>query len=457
MRSNIPSSPIRTEEGAVAKRITPEQQLRRLVMSCMLFEKEFYVDGVTIAENIKAAIKNVSPRVALDIAVEARNKAGLRHVPLLILSALARDPGIQRYVPQCINRPDEMAELIAIYWRDGKKPIPSPMRKGLARTFTKFNEYSLSKNNRDGAIKLRDVLFLCHAKPLNIEQDHLWKKLIGGHCSICWSPKSKPKKRKYMKKCTCGGPEAKLEIADTWETSLSGGEDKKDAFTRLIIQDKLGALAVLKNLRNMQESGVDPTLIKKAIIDIDTSKVFPYRFISAARYATRYEPQLEMSMFKCIENVPKLNGRTVLLIDVSGSMDEMMSSKSEMKRIDAACGLAMICREICNDVEIYTFSSKTVAVPPRRGFALRDAVVNSQIHSSTRLDEAIGVINNLNFDRLIVITDEQIQGSFTSTPNCDKAYMINVASNKNGVGYGKWIHIDGFSEAVLSFIKEVEN
>lgn len=457
MRTNIPSQPIRTEEGVVAKRITPEQQLRRLVMSCMLFEKEFYVDGVTIADNIKAAVKNVSPIIALDIAVEARNKAGLRHVPLLILNALARDPGIQRYIPLCINRPDEMAELISIYWKDGKKPLPSPMRKGLARAFKKFNEYSLSKNNRDGAVKLRDVLFLCHAKPVDIEQDHLWKKLIGGHCSVCWNPKARPKKRKFMKECTCGGPEAKLEIADTWETNLSGGEDKKDTFTRLIIQDKLGALAVLKNLRNMQESGVDPELIKKSILEIDTSKIFPYRFISAARYAPQYEPQLETSMFKCIENVPKLKGKTVLLVDVSGSMDEPMSSKSDMVRLDAACGLAMICREICEDVEIHTFSSKTVAVPPRRGFALRDAVVNSQDHGSTYLAGAIDTINKGSFDRLIVITDEQAHGGYVPTPNCGKAYMINVASNKHGIGYGKWIHIDGFSEAVLSFIKEVEN
>lgn len=457
MMTNIPSQPIRTEEGAVAKRITPEQQLRRLVMSCMLFEKEFYVDGVTIADNIKAAIKNVSPRIALDIAVEARNKAGLRHVPLLILSALAREPEIQRYIPQCINRPDEMAELIAIFWKDGKKPLPSPMRKGLARAFTKFNEYSLSKNNRDGAIKLRDVLFLCHAKPVDIEQDRLWKKLIGGHCSVCWNPKSKPKKRRFMKECTCGGPEAKLEIADTWETNLSGGEDKKDTFTRLIIQNKLGALAVLKNLRNMQESSVDPELIKKVILEIDTSKIFPYRFISAARYAPQYEPQLETSMFKCIENVPKLKGRTALLVDVSGSMKDPMSEKSEMIRMDAACGLAMICREICDDVNVYTFSSETIPVPPRRGFALRDAVVNSQSHSSTRLASAIKYISNSIFDRVIVITDEQTGDGNIPDLNCDKAYMINVASNKNGIGYGKWIHIDGFSEAVLSFIKEIEN
>lgn len=34
--------------------------------------------------------------------------------------------------------------------------------------------------------------------------------------------------------------------------------------------------------------------------------------------------------------------------------------------------------------------------------------------------------------------------------------MINVASARNGVGYGKWVHIDGWSEAVVEYIREAE-
>ena len=34
--------------------------------------------------------------------------------------------------------------------------------------------------------------------------------------------------------------------------------------------------------------------------------------------------------------------------------------------------------------------------------------------------------------------------------------MINVASFKNGVGYGKWTHIDGWSESVIEYVREFE-
>ena len=94
-------------------------------------------------------------------------------------------------------------------------------------------------------------------------------------------------------------------------------------------------------------------------------------------------------------------------------------------------------------------------IPPRRGMAGVDAVINSQPHGGTYLGAAVAAANKLKHDRLIVITDEQSHDRVPD-PVANKAYMINVASNQNGVGYGKWTHIDGFSEAVIKFIVESE-
>ena len=69
---------------------------------------------------------------------------------------------------------------------------------------------------------------------------------------------------------------------------------------------------------------------------------------------------------------------------------------------------------------------------------------------------AVKEINRLAHDRLIVVTDEQSHDP-VPPPAAKHAYMINVASYRNGVGYGPWTHIDGFSEGVLRFIREVEN
>ncbi|WP_296453886.1 hypothetical protein [Phenylobacterium sp.] len=94
-------------------------------------------------------------------------------------------------------------------------------------------------------------------------------------------------------------------------------------------------------------------------------------------------------------------------------------------------------------------------VPARRGMVGVDAVVRSQPHSGTWLGKAVEQVNRLPHDRLIVITDEQSHDKVPD-PKASKAYMVNVASARNGVGYGKWTHIDGFYEAVLTYIRESE-
>jgi 60 kDa SS-A/Ro ribonucleoprotein len=69
------------------------------------------------------------------------------------------------------------------------------------------------------------------------------------------------------------------------------------------------------------------------------------------------------------------------------------------------------------------------------------------------LGQALGKIRE-KYDRIIVITDEQAHDRVLGPPG--RGYVINVASFKNGVGYGAWTHIDGWSEAVVEYIRELE-
>lgn len=168
---------------------------------------------------------------------------------------------------------------------------------------------------------------------------------------------------------------------------------------------------------------------------------------------------LERAMFRSLEHSrsdgfgTRLAGHTVLLVDVSGSMVETLSGRSTMRRTDAAYGLAILLTEIAEKVSIYTFSDAAVRIPPRRGFALRDAMELSQRHGGTRLGAALDTVSEP-YDRIVVITDEQSQDRVG--PPRGTGYMINVASAHNGVGYGPWTHIDGFSEAAIDYIRELE-
>jgi len=360
----------------------------------------------------------------------------LRDVPLFLVRELARRKGAGTLVAETlehvIQRADELSEFVALYWTPRKQPLSAGVKRGLAKAFTKFDAYQLAKYNRDAAVKLRDVLFLSHAKPINAEQAALWKRLV----------------------------ENTLEPPDTWEVALSAGKDKRETWERLLREEKLGGMAVLRNLRLMLASGVAPKLVA-ARLEKGIARALPFRFVTAARHAPKLEEALEKAMLKGIAAFEKLSGHTGLLVDVSGSMDSALARKSETTRMDAAAGLAIFLRETAADFEVATFSEKCVMVTPRRGFALRDAIVSSQPHSSTYLKRALTELRNKrawsDLDRVIVITDEQSHDGIAPawTP---KAYVVNVAPYQHGVSYGNgWTHIDGWSERVVDYIAATES
>jgi hypothetical protein len=435
MQINTQRSPIFTHEGTKAKRVNPTLELRRSVMACLLWEGQFYENGVEIANRIASLVPKVEPEQVFDIAVEAREKMKLRHVPLLIARECARAKGeehremVADLLERIIQRPDELAEFLAIYWKDKRQPLAAQVKRGLRAAFNKFDDYQLAKYNRaDKAVTLRDVMFLTHPKPESEERAAAWKALA----------------------------DRELASPDTWEVALSGGADKGETFTRLLKENKLGALALLRNLRNMEQAGVDPAVIREGLRKMKVNRVLPFRFITAAKHAVKWEPELEAAMFQSVAGKEKLAGTTAILVDVSYSMVAPLSKKSTFTRMDAACGVAMIARELCESARIFSFSNGLVECPPRRGFALRDAIVGSQEHSGTDLGGAVTYINSLEgVDRLVVFTDEQ---SHTRVPDpvAKRAYMVNVASYKNGVGYGKWTHVDGWSEAILDYIQAFE-
>ena len=417
---------IYTHGGVVARHITLTQQLMRTVMSCMLWENTFYEDGKTIAERIKELCASLvsTPAVIADIALKAKNDMRLRHVPLLLVRELFRCKENRdlagRTLYEIISRPDDITEFLAIYWKDNRdEPLAKQAKLALGRAFHKFSAYQLAKyNGGSKAIKLVDALRIVH-----------------------------PTKSDLLGKLRRN----ELETPVTWEVELSKGGDKKETWTRLINGSKLGGLAFLRNIRNMREANIDMDLIRSGIEKIDSGRLLPINFIASAKHNPHFEPEIEKKFFECFGK-EKVGGNTVLLIDVSGSMSDRLSGKSELTRADVASALAMIARETFDDMQLFSFSDTIVKLPARRGFAIKN-MLDQQSHQCTYLGSAVRtIIAEVPHDRLIVITDEQ---SHDSVPDF-KGYLINVASNKNGVGYGQCVHIDGWSDKVIDYIVQSE-
>lgn len=422
----------RNHHGVAVPKLSHYAQLERIVLASMLWEDTFYVDGKSHAEKVAELTKKVTPEKVSELAIKARGAFKLRHIPLLIARELARIGKLSAATLNAvIQRPDEMGEFMAMYWKEGKQPLSNQVKKGLAQAFSKFNEYQLAKwDKSSAAIKLRDIMFLAHPKPQDALQEAMFKRIANNE----------------------------LKTPDTWEVALSGGADKKETFERLMQEKKLGALAFLRNLRNMLEAGVSEATIRGYSKTVNLERVLPFRFVAAARIVPQLEDMLESMMLRSLQDHEKLSGKTILLVDVSGSMfGGKVSQKGDLTNFDAAAALAMLCREVCDDVEVYTFSNTLVRVAPRRGFAMADALSSSQPHSGTHLASSLQMLRS-KADRIIVFTDEQAYDRpyAPQAYGSDKGYVINVSSYENGINHGDWLTVTGFSEAVVDYIQQLE-
>lgn len=487
MKSNVPTTRVaqsfQTHEGGEAESQTAIEELTRAVSNCLLFEDTFYESGSQIAKRMAELCNKVSLEEISKLAFTARHELFLRHVPLFLAIQMCRvnsekkktqhtTESVQLIVDtidKVIQRPDELSELVSIYWKlnppRGKNragtqqriknaPLPAAMKKGLAKAFLKFNAYQLAKWNRlDRAVKLKDVLFSVHAKPQGTDPITMTSEL---------TTKSGKKIRGAVVRHQAGQGALwkqlinnELPTPDTWEVALSAGKDKKATWERLIQERKLGYMALLMNLRNMTEANVDPTIVNEALLrGAEKSKALPFRFISAAKFAPAYAGTLSDAMIRAVKSLT-LAGKSALLIDVSGSMCAPISAKSTLQRWEVAAALGILLREITPLCRIFTYSDRCKEVQNLKGIGLVDAVKNSGIGGGTYTEAALKSVKQSfgDAERVILITDEQAHDGILEGWGKNN-YIVNVAPYAPGLEAKKkgWIRINGWSNRLMDWI-----
>lgn len=438
--------------GTLAARQSNVALLRRAVLANLLWEDVAYMDGEKVANEIKRLIPLCPAEDVYNIALEARLMQKLRHTPLFITVEMCKYPEHKMFVkdllPRIITRADMLTDFLAIYWKDGKHSICNQAKKGLALAFHNFNEYKLAKYDRDAAIKLRDVMFLVHAKPRNQYEQELFNKVAG----------------------------RTLTPPETWEVMLSRGDDKKATWTKLITEKKIGGLAMLRNIANMQRAGVDRKTIQEGLANLKSSMLLPLDFWKSARMNPAFERDIEDAMIEAYKNLPKLPGKTLFIVDVSGSMGSLTSGCSQFNRMDQACAMAILAANQCEDYELVATAGNDVTriqasewiQYPKRGFALAPQIMETRgriggggIFTRQCLEWCRNKFNDKEFDRIIIFSDSQ---------DCDRPnrripkpfgkhnYIVDVSAHIRGVNYkGVWTaEVSGWSESFITFIAALE-
>ena len=439
------------------------QYLRRAVLANLLWENIAYMDGQSITDEIKRLIPLCDPKDVANLTIEARTMQKLRHTPLFLAVEMCKHDATRHYVkdvlPQIITRADMLTDFMTLYWMDGKCPICNAAKKGLAKAFHNFKEYHFAKYDRDAEIKLRDVMFMVRPKPENQPETVLYRKIA----------------------------DRTLETPETWEVLLSNAHtpaEKAAVWEKLINEGKIGGKAMLMNIRNMQSAGVPRPTIVKGLNELKGAMLLPLDFLKAMRESNGLDREIEDAMLKTYENMPKLPGKTLFIVDVSGSMGSITSSGSTFSRLDTAASLAMVCANKCEDFELVCTAGSDSALKeeqeyikyPSKGFQMfKD--IDAMYHKlggggiftfqcleklRTKLGEKIH-----DYTRIIIFSDSQdIDVSSYYSKNRGKKprpfgkynYICDVSCHTHGINYkGVWTaEISGWSEHFLTYIAAFE-
>ena len=435
------------------------QLLRRAVLANLLWENIAYMDGQKVVDEIIRLVPLCDPKDVANLTIEARTMQKLRHTPLFLTVQMckydATRPYVKEVLPKIITRADMLTDFLALYWMDGKCPICNAAKKGLAEAFHNFKEYHFAKYDRDAEIKLRDVMFMVRPKPVNQLEEALYKKIA----------------------------DRTLETPETWEVLLSKAHtstEKAAVWEKLINEGKIGGKAMLMNIRNMQSAGVPRPTIVKGLNELKGAMLLPLDFLKAMRESNGLEREIEDAMLKTYKNLPKLPGKTLFIVDVSGSMGSITSHGSSFSRLDQAASMAMLAANQCADFELVCTAGSDRELReaqeyikyPSKGFkmfqdidAMYRKLGGGGIFTYQCIEKLRKQLGNKIHDyaRIIIFSDSQdIDVSYGRNvkprPFGKYNYICDVSANTRGINYqGVWTaEISGWSEHFLTYIAAFE-
>ena len=406
--------------GFIARNIEdPRERLVARVAANLFREPNFYSTTDDKRQKLLQDLETVlttHPEFIVQLAYYTREKLNLRTTANFLLAfSAARKPTkklLDRYFTAAVRLPTDLLEVVQFLQElsrkqlpEGQCYVPTCLQRLVRHKFREFNIYQLGKYCSEGRRKhmskkaaptltlaMKKLVRLCHiCEPADLVCSLLGKRYPETEEEFSTSSlaamgrvfdPSQAHKR------------MKIPVPETWETQVSAYGNKAEVWERLIKERKLPFMAMLRNLRNLLEAGVDRethALVLARLQDpvqVAESRLFPFRFFSAFEalrvnqaalrpgkplkpkkeprevprdLTNQYEAALEAAVkLATVNNVQPILGHSVIFCDVSGSMQTQLSggpmgSITNCMQVGVLLGLML--RYVCESSEFIVFSS----------------------------------------------------------------------------------------------------
>lgn len=452
--------------GGQAYTITPKLELTLLALTTKL-ENTFYRSANATADRVIELLAQVPVQYATQLALYARHKFGMRSISHLMAAELAGTatrgvPGAKNFFRDVIYRPDDALEIFACYMQMYGKPIPKALQRGTAMALSQMSEYSLAKYRKSSSeLKMVDLVNL--TRPQGTEA---LGKLINGT----------------------------LNPAETWETMISAagqevdseeelGAAKAEAWDGLLMNRKLGYMALLRNLRNLVQSLPNrAAVICEQLTDADAiqrSKVFPFRFYTAFTAVQSVAPPSVLEAIVqaadlSLANTPVLPGKTLVVLDVSGSMTTNTTRSKITCAEQGALFAAALVKRNMDHADLMVFASNAAYMNARQvdrtipTLRMADQLAKACTVGQATNFESIFLTADKPYDRLIILSDMQgwrgASGFQSAVQYAQKFGVDPYVYSFDLTGYGslqfpqsKTFALGGFSNSIFDTMALLEN
>lgn len=442
--------------GGEAFKETPKLEFVSILLTSFLKDKFYETENETMKRVINLIDTIKDKKFVAKAGIYARTKFGMRSVSHLVAGQIAKivkgEDWTKRFFDKVVYRVDDITEILSFYLFTYGKPIPNSLKKGLNQALGRFDEYAIAKyRGENSELSLVDAVNLIHPKPTEKNKVAL-EKLVKG------TLKSKDT---WEIELTQAGQKAKTEEEKT--------ELKKQSWVKLIKEKKIKYFALLRNLRNIIEQA--PEVLDEALKILVDEKLINESLVLPFRYSTAYNEIEQMSstqkVLKAIskaidislQNVPKFEGDTLVVLDCSGSM------AGQPAQIGSLFTSILV---KTNDADLILFSDmakyKTVNS------------MDSTLTIANSINFATGGTNfhaifetaNKKYDRIIILSDMQgwIGGNapvktFNKYKERTNANPIIYSFDLNGYGTLQFPErniycLAGFSEKIFDIMKFLE-
>lgn len=444
-----------------------EQDWLNNLFSNMLENRAYESDNQQMGRYIdltKKMLEKYGPKFIARASVFARNELGTRSISQLTAAMLnsQKFEGKRNFYKTYMHRPDDVSEIFAILDAYSEKRSHALVR-GAADYLGGLKGYKLDKYRMaNKSFSMIDLINITHPKSDAVD------KFYNG----------------------------KLEKAGTWEQKISAAkdEDEKNANWRELVEgDKLGYLALIRNLNNILNAGVTEDWIVSYLVPqltnadkIHKSLVFPYQIYTAYKNLKVREVNtcfaLNKAFRESVKNVPGLDGTSLVVLDVSGSMEDRISGRSNMtiKEVCACYAAAIYLSNPGSD--FIKFGTRAKMKSYSRVDNIFDIIYKMQENDECSYGTCITPVWKMldkHYDRIFLFSDMQVMddsrsswGAYNRVTAIDAmnnymrrygrthVYSVDAGNYSTQISNpfrGDLTLLTGFSDKVFSFIKLLEN